>query len=93
MQQSHYTLLQEIIATINNDVQARLTELQKSPEKYDRLLKKRVNIIDGKIDEILPIPREKGKPSNVVTQSIEKIFVERAVVLFERFLAKGPVRS
>ncbi len=50
-------------------------------------------IIDGKIDEILPIPREKGKPSNVVTQSIEKIFVERAVVLFERFLAKGPVRS
>ena len=91
--QHDYTLLQEIITTIINDAQERLTELQKSQEKYDRLLKKRVNIIDGKIDEILPIPREKGKPSNVVTQSIEKIFGERAVVLFERFLAKGPVRS
>ena len=89
--QHDYPLLQEIIATINNDVQARLTELQKSPKEYDKLLKKRVDIIDGKIKEIPPIPREKGKPGSAVTltQSIERFFVKGAVSVASRLAGRS----
>jgi len=62
-----YKLLQKIVATVNNDVQAKLTELQQSPQKYQELLNQRAQITDGKVAEIEPIARREKPPNSATT--------------------------
>ena len=81
-----YQLLQTILTTVNNDVQAKLAELQQSPQEYQRLLNKRVEIIDGKVAEIEPIARLKQKEPSATTRVIEPVerFVNaRAIVALQ----------
>lgn len=72
-----YKLLQTIIATVNNDVQKKLRELQKSPQEYQELLNKKVKIIDGKVAEITPIARLEQQSPNSATRTVRS--VERVV--------------
>lgn len=72
-----YKLLQTIIATVNNDVQTKLRELQQSPQEYQELLNKKVEIIDGKVAEIAPIARLEQQSPNSATRTVRS--VERVV--------------
>ncbi|NBU98429.1 MAG: hypothetical protein EBS19_09515 [Spirochaetia bacterium] len=79
-----YKLLQTIIATVNNDVQKKLRELQKSPQEYQELLNKKVEIIDGKVAEIAPIARLEQQSPNSATRtvgSVERVVSAGAIVI------------
>ena len=76
-----YPLLQKIIATINNDAQKKLQELQELPEKYQQLLETRVPIVNGRVSEIPAIKRRQDEKEGTttpitatrVTLSVEKL--------------------
>ena len=79
-----YKLLQTIIATVNNDLQTKLTALQQSPQKYQQLLAKRVPIIDGKVTEIATIPRLEQQHPKTATRtvgSVERVVSAGAIVV------------
>lgn len=78
--QHDYPLLHEIITTINNDVQEKLTELQKSPKEYEKLFQEKVDIVKGEVHEITPIPRNLGEPSTTITQPIERFVGKEALI-------------
>jgi hypothetical protein len=79
--------LQTIIATVNNDVQAKLTELQQPPEKYQQLLDKKVQIIDGKVAEIKPIARlgqQDPSTKTRVIEPVEAVIARGAIVALQK---------
>ena len=79
-----YKMLQTIIATVNNDVQAKLKELQQLPQKYQELLNQRVQITDGKAAEIPPIAREQHpNTATRVVRPVERIVSAGAIVALQ----------
>ncbi len=86
-----YPLLQKIIATINNDAQKKLQELQELPEKYQQLLETRVPIVNGRISKIPAIKRRQDEKEGTktpitatrVTLSVEKLISGQMLRIYD----------
>ena len=86
-----YPLLQKIIATINNDAQKKLQELQELPEKYQQLLETRVPIVNGRVSEIPAIKRRQDEKEGTktpitatrVTLSVEKLISGQMLRIYD----------
>ncbi len=78
--QHDFAILPKLITEIHNAVQTKLQELKKNPEEYQKLLQKRVPIVDGRVEEILPILREPApQPAVKKVVSIESLGLGEAI--------------
>ncbi len=86
--QHDFAILPKLITEIHNAVQTKLQELKKNPEEYQKLLQKRVPIVDGRVEEISPILRELA-PQTAVKKVVSVVSIERLGFLGGAILCFG----